>query len=250
MDERTWEGRKLLTTVIENGTQYFNISGGCSTEDDLMLLPDAARFFFELDTTAAQALIMQGEATAEGIALTWTQDDFDTLMGCNVYRSDSEDGYYQRLNEQVIPADTNAFFDDTVEPGVVYYYNFTVVKTDLSESTPSGKITIQALDTMAPNIYHTPVYTAKTGSNLVITATVTDNLAVSSVKLLYRISGEGTWHTAMMNGLLLLQHINDLVNLTEAQFERADLNADGRLTASEALRILQYVSGAIGSLSA
>lgn len=58
--------------------------------------------------------------------------------------------------------------------GVVYYYNFTVVKTDLSESTPSGKITIQALDTMAPNIYHTPVYTAKTGSNLVITATISN----------------------------------------------------------------------------
>ena len=317
VDARTWEGKKLLTTVIENGTQYFTISNGCSAEDDLMLLPDTARFCFELDTTAAQALIMQGEATAEGISLTWMQDDFDTLMGYNVYRSDSEDGYYQRINDIVIPAETKEFFDDTVEPGVVYYYNFTVVKTDLTESTPSGKITIQALDTMAPNIYHTPVYTAKTGSNLVITATVTDNLAVSSVKLLYRISGENTWHTAMMNGLnskftaiipavyvttkgleyyieatdgvsttargskenpyritvtasqnvsslgdvdgdgqisaldalLLLQHINDLVNLNAEQFERADLNGDGRLTASEALRILQYVSGAIGSLT-
>jgi hypothetical protein len=39
------------------------------------------------------------------------------------------------------------------------------------------------------------------------------------------------------------------VNLNAAQFERADLNGDGRLTASEALRILQYVSGAIGSLT-
>ena len=201
IDARTWEGRKLLTTVIENGTQYFNISGGYSAEDDLMLLPDTARFSFELDTTAAQALIMQGEATAEGIRLTWTQDDFDTLMGYNVYRSDSEDGYYQRVNEVTIPADTKTFFDDTVEPGVVYYYNFTVVKTDLSESAPSGKITIQALDTMAPNIYHTPVYTAKTGANLVITATVTDNLNVTAVKLYYRIPGENTWHTAMMNGL-------------------------------------------------
>ena len=317
IDARTWEGKKLLTTVIENGTQYFIIENGWSAEDDLMLCTDSARFAFELDTTAAQALIMQGEATAEGIRLTWTQDDFDTLMGYNVYRSDSEDGYYQRVNDLIIPADTREFFDDTVEPGQVYYYNFTVVKTDLSESTPSGKITIQALDTMAPNIYHTPVYTAKTGSNLVITATVTDNLTVSSVKLIYRVSGENSWHTAMMNGLnskytaiipavyvteagleyyieatdgvsvtrrgsaanpyriaitasqdvsslgdvdgdgkisaldalLLLQHINDLVNLNEAQFERADLNGDGRLTASEALRILQYVSGAIGSLT-
>lgn len=114
-----------------------------------MLLPDTARFFFELDTTAAQALIMQGEARTEGIYLSWMQDDFNTLMGYNVYRSDSEDGYYQRINDIVIPADTKEFFDDTVEPGVVYYYNFTVVKTDLSESTPSGKITIQAQDTSA-----------------------------------------------------------------------------------------------------
>ena len=317
VDERTWEGKKLLTTVIENGTQYFVIENGYSATDDLILCTDEARFAFELDTAAAQALIMQGEATAEGIRLTWTQDDFDTLMGYNVYRSDSEDGYYQRINDIIIPADTREFFDDTVEPGQIYYYNFTVVKTDLSESTPSGKITIQALDTMAPNIYHTPVYTAKTGSNLVITATVTDNLTVSTVRLLYRISGETEWHTAMMNGLnskytaiipamyvteagldyyieatdgvsvtrrgsasnpyhitvtvsqdvsslgdvdgdgkisaldalLLLQHINDLVNLTAEQFERADLNGDGNLTASEALRILQYVSGAVGSLT-
>ena len=244
VDARTWEGKKLLTTVIENGTQYFNISNGFSAEDDLMLLPDTARFCFELDTTAAQALIMQGEATAEGISLTWMQDDFDTLMGYNVYRSDSEDGYYQRINDIVIPAETKEFFDDTVELGVVYYYNFTVVKTDLTESTPSGKITIQALDTMAPNIYHTPVYTAKTGSNLVITATVTQ---VQDTSALGDVDGDG--QISALDALLLLQHINDLVNLNAEQFERADLNGDGRLTASEALRILQYVSGAIGSLN-
>lgn len=61
---------------------------------------------------------------------------------------------------------------------------------------------------------------------------------------------DGDGKISALDALLLLQHINDLVNLTAEQFERADLNADGRLTASEALRILQYVSGAIGSLSA
>jgi hypothetical protein len=61
---------------------------------------------------------------------------------------------------------------------------------------------------------------------------------------------DGDGKISPLDALLLLQHINDLVNLTAEQFERADLNADGRLTASEALRILQYVSGAIGSLTA
>lgn len=232
-----------------------------------------------------------------------------TIEGEYVDARTWEDGYYQRINDVIIPAETKEFFDDTVEPGVAYYYNFTVVQTDLTESVPSGKITIQALDTMAPNIYHTPVYNAKTGANLVLSATVTDNLNVTAVKLYY--------HTAVMNGLnskytaiipakyvttagldyyieatdgisttargsadnpyritvtqaqdtsslgdvdgngtispldalMLLQAINDLLNLDTQQFERADLNGDGQLTASEALKILQYVSGAIGSLN-
>lgn len=62
------------------------------------------------------------------------------------------------------------------------------------------------------------------------------------------MDGNGT--IPPLDALLLLQHINDLVNLTAEQFERADLNADGRLTASEALRILQYINGSIGSLTA
>lgn len=198
---RVWEGKYTLTTLIENGNQYFTIMDGCSATEDLDFYTDRARFTFVLDTTAAQALIMQGVATDTGIQLTWTQDDFDTLMGYNVYRSTSEDGYYQRLNSTVIPAETMEFFDDTVEPGVVYYYNFTVVQTDLSESIPSGKISIMSKDTMAPDLYHSPVYNAFTGTNLVISATVTDNLSVTKASLYFRTVGETQWKTAIMNKL-------------------------------------------------
>ena len=201
VDARTWEGKYKLTTIIEGGIQYFTIENGCSATDDLVLMRDRARFTFEIDTTAAQALIMQGEATDTGINLSWTQDDFDTLMGYNVYRSTSEDGYYTRVNTSVIPADVMTFFDDTVEPGVVYYYNFTVVQTDLSESIPSGKIVIMSKDTMAPNIYHSPVYNATTGSNLMISATVTDNLNIAYAYVYYRTKGETEWRIAVMNSL-------------------------------------------------
>jgi hypothetical protein len=50
------------------------------------------------------------------------------------------------------------------------------------------------------------------------------------------------------DALMLLQAVNDLLNLTEEQFLRADLNADGELSASEALRILQYVSGKVTTI--
>jgi len=313
---RVWEATYKFDTLIENGTQYFTISNGCSATDDLELCTDCARFGFTIDTAAAQALIMQGEATDTGINLHWTQDDFDTLMGYNVYRSTSEDGLYTRINSTIIPAEQMEFFDATVEPGVRYYYNFTIVKTDLTESTPSGKITIRSRDTMAPDVYHTPVYNTFEGKNLVISATVTDNLQITSAKVYYRTIGETEWRSSLMNNLndkytaiiignhitmegleyyieaydgvtysykgspespfvvnvqesvdtnslgdvngdgvitnldalMLLKAINDQINLDVNQFARADLDGDGVLMAKEVLRILQYVSGTVGSV--
>ena len=276
VNARTWEGVYTLTTLIENGNQCFSIADGCSATDGLAFISDWGRFGFVIDTTAAQALIMQGTATDTGIALTWTQDDFDTLMGYNVYRSTSEDGYYQRLNDTVIPAETMEFFDDTVEPGVVYYYNFTVVQTDLSESIPSGKISIMSKDTMAPDLYHSPVYTAFTGSNLVISATVTDNLSVTNAKVFYRTVGQTEWKTAVMNklndkysaiipadqitteGLEYYIEATDGINITRKgsaedpyvitvqqavdASSRGDVNGDGKITNLDALMLLQAIN--------
>lgn len=195
---RRWEGVYTLKTTIENGNQYFNIDNARAADDHFMRLYETlGRFGFEIDTTTAQAMIMQGEATETGVKLTWQQDDFDTLLGYNVYRSDKEDGLYTRLNDYVLAADENEFFDSTVEPGKLYYYNFTVVKTDMQESTPSGKIVIRAMDTMAPNIYHSPVRTAYTGQKLIISATITDNLQISSATLYYRVAG-GEWKSYVM----------------------------------------------------
>lgn len=195
---RRWEGVYTLKTTIENGNQYFNIDNARAADDHFLRLYETlGRYGFEIDTTGAQAMIMQGEATETGVKLSWQQDDFDTLLGYNVYRSDKEDGLYTRLNDYVLAADENEFFDSTVEPGKLYYYNFTVVKTDMQESTPSGKIVIRAMDTMAPNIYHSPVRTAYTGQKLIISATITDNLQISSATLYYRVVG-GEWKSYAM----------------------------------------------------
>lgn len=317
VNARRWEGTYTLKTTIENGNQVINIENGRAADDAwLILCESAGRFQFEIDTTAAQAMIMQAEPSETGIKLTWMQDDFDTLAGYNVYRSEQEDGFYQRLNDYVIPVGTNEFFDDTVEPGKLYYYNFTVVQTDLSESSPSGKISVMSLDTMAPDIYHSPVRTAYTGSNLVVSATITDNLQITEAVLWYRTVG-GEWKSTVMSAhnsrysgiipaedisldgleyyiaafdglsytyegtaespfsvivkqavdknslgdvdgdgtittkdaLMLLQAANDLLNLTEEQFLRADINGDKVLSAAEALRILQYVSGKVSTIT-
>lgn len=202
-DERTWIGETTLKTVIENGYQFIRVTNGRTAEDDegnhLKLYNDWARFGFEIDTTAAMAMMMQGYSDNEGIHLEWMQDDYDTLAGYNVYRSDKEDGNYVRINKTIIPSEENTYMDYDVEPGKKYYYTFTVVLTDVSsESSPAGKIAVTAKDTMAPNVYHSPVYTATTGSKIIISATVSDNVGIASSKLYYRVKGEDGWKSADM----------------------------------------------------
>ena len=176
-------------------------------------------------------------------------------------------------NDFVIPADITTFFDDTVEPGVQYYYNFTVVKTDFSESTPSGKINLMSLDTRAPGIYHSPIRNAFTASNLVISATVADNLMLREVKLFYRTTGTDEWNIANMtnhndrwsaviaadalstDGLEYYIRAFDGVNYTCSGSEldpysvtiqlaidasaKGDVNGDGVITNIDALMLLQ-----------
>jgi len=312
VDARTWEGTTTLKTIIEGGIQYISVDNAASA-DGLPMFRDWGRFSFNIDTNSVLSMNLQGECTDEGVNLTWVQDDYETLAGYNVYRSTAEDGYYQRLNKTIIPAGENTYFDKDVEPGVVYYYNFRVVLTDLSESEPSGKICIMTRDTMSPAMYHTPVYRAFSGTNLVISTIVTDNVAVQNAKLYFRVTGESEWNSVTMtalndkysaiigasyvttegleyyieafdgstyaymgsaddpyavtvqvsvaesdlgdvdgdgkitnrDALMLLQAVNDILNLTAEQFERADINRDGIICTAEAYRILQYVSGSI-----
>ncbi len=212
-DSRTWQGTTTLRTIIENGYQFWSIDGGRSAADEngghLKHYKDWGRFSFKIDTSSAQAMIMQGSAENDGVHLSWTQDDYSTLAGYNVYRAESETGTPVKLNSSVILPEADptqpgrtigSFVDTQVEGGKRYYYSFTVVPTDVgaAESKPSGQVSVVAKDVQAPQIIHTPVTTAVTGSKLCISATVTDNVAVTDVTLFYRTTGESSWKSLPM----------------------------------------------------
>lgn len=218
LDSRTWEGSTTMTSLIANGIQYWSIANGRSAEGHLKLYKDWGRFSFNIDTSSALAMTMQAEAADDGVILTWAQDDFDTLAGYNVYRCDREGGQPVKLNTSVIPADVKTFTDTNVTPGQMYYYNFTVVKTDLSESDTSGKISVRAKDTMAPNIYHDGVYSAFTGGKLIISATANDNLQIDKVELFYRVTGTESWRAVTMTA------VNDRYS---AVIPSSDVTTDG-----------------------
>ncbi|MDY2746288.1 MAG: dockerin type I repeat-containing protein, partial [Bacilli bacterium] len=88
--------------------------------------------------------------------------------------------------------------DENAEPGKTYWYTFTVVLSDMTESAPAGKISCTATDTIAPNIYHTPVNQGYLNNNLVISCTASDNIGIQNVTLYYRTKGSNTWKSIEM----------------------------------------------------
>ncbi len=283
VSSNVWEGKYTLKAFIEGGTQHFRVKNAYAKDADTGYLRESLdnteNFSFYVDMTSAMSMNMNAVASDEGVRLSWNQDDYDTLMGYNVYRSTEKDGYYVKLNQSVIPANENEFLDDNAEPGVTYWYTFTVVFSDLSESAPSGKTSCTNLDTIKPTIYHTPVNQGYTNNNLVISCTASDNISVASVTLYYRTKGEMTYKSLTMvkanskfsatiygtdlttDGVEYYIVASDGTNLTykgtaENPYSvvikdsssiaiKGDVDGDGQITTKDALMIMKAINGDI-----
>ncbi len=198
-DPRTWEGTYAVSSSTGVGMQYFRVKDAVAADDAwLKTGTDRGRFEFEVISSGAEALTLQAYGAENRIELSWTQDDFETLAGYNIYRSGEPNGYYQRLNSSVIAPDIKEYTDTDVEPGVTYYYKFTVVQTDLTESAGSNIASAAALDNSAPVISHTPVTSAVYGQEKSVSATITDNIGVTYAVLYYRAEGSETWESTAM----------------------------------------------------
>ena len=196
---------------------------------------DVARFRFEIITSGTAAMNLQANGGEGYVDLNWTQDDFDLLAGFNMYRSTSSDGTYTRINEGLIPPDQNTFQDTNVNPGQPYFYKFTIVKTDMSETDFSNVASATPIDTIAPVINHSPVAAASPGLPLTLWADVTDNVTVQEVQLYYRTVGAGSYNVVTM--------VNTTAGRFAATISGANVAAPGLeyyLTASDGISIVQH----------
>ena len=196
---RKWVGEYTLKANIENGIQRFSLKNAYSEDGVLQNFNNASMYIFTIDTTAAMAMNLLAFPKANGIELKFAQDDYDTLLGYNIYRADSKDGNYVKLNPAIVLPEEDTFLDENAEPGKTYWYTYTVVLTDFTESNPAGKVQATALDTISPTIYHTPVNQGYVGNNLVISCTASDNMSISSVTLYYRAKGASSWKSLTMS---------------------------------------------------
>ena len=87
----------------------------------------------------AIAILIIQFAIPPKIEIEWvTETEFETA-GFNIYRSESEDGEFVRLNEQMIPSKSDAvsgaaytFVDENVVRGKTYYYRLEDIEYDNS----------------------------------------------------------------------------------------------------------------------
>ena len=199
VDSKTWVGEFMITPLTGDGWQYLRVIGAAAADNPWLVTGnDFARFRFEVSTSGALGMNLQASGEEGLIRLSWAQTDFDTLAGYNLYRAPAGSTDFTRVNAAMVPQGMTTWEDTSVMPGQMYHYYFTVVQTNLSESDPSNIAVAAALDTISPEISHTPVTLSVYGQSVTIRADVTDNVAVTGVTLFHRLAGETSWQQRTM----------------------------------------------------
>ena len=198
VDARTWEGTFTFTPITGDGWQNIRVVGAVAADNPWLVTgDDSERFRFELITSGTEALTLQAAGLTDQVSLEWMQDDFELLHGYNLYRSLTADGTYTRINSSTINKTITEYMDTDVTPGVPHYYYFTVV-SDGGESDPSNIAMATPVDTIDPVITHKTETVVSLDDSLTLRATVTDNIAVSSVNIVFRNAASSTWQTRAM----------------------------------------------------
>jgi subtilisin family serine protease len=197
-DARTWEGTWTFNAITGDGWQNIRVAGAVAADNPWLVTgDDSERFRFELITSGTEALTLQASGARGSVSLSWTQDDFELLHGYNLYRSMTEEGTYTRINSSTINKSITSFLDTDVTPGVGHYYYFTVV-SDSGESSPSNIALATPTDTILPVVTHITESVVSQGDNLTLRATVTDNIAVTAVNMVFRNAASTDWLTRAM----------------------------------------------------
>ena len=154
------DGTDELGAAITQAKQYLLDNAPPGKYDDLVdtfvLLGDPA-LKVKLDSncipTAVQVASLSAQAQGDGVLVTWqTASELDVL-GFNVLRSETPDGDFVAVNEELIFAARSgsdggtayAYFDEHVVAGRTYHYTLEIVKLDgqvkrygLAEATVAG----------------------------------------------------------------------------------------------------------------
>ena len=237
---REWVSEFKIDPYIDLGTMYIRVKGAAAADDKWLVTGnDWGRFKFEITNSSAQSMSLTGEGQFGKNALSWMQDDYDTLAGYNIYRATSydadkkpEEQNFTKVNKSVLNAYELSFVDENVKAGTDYYYYFTVVDTDLNESKASNVVSCCPLEGEPPVIVHTPVETLTPDKAIAITADITDNVKVAGATLYYKNKSADSWKSVDMRNTA-----GSVYKVTIAAYEVADEEILYYITATDGANV-------------
>jgi CSLREA domain-containing protein len=130
------------------------------------------------------------------VDLNWTHSGFGALTGFKLYRALSINGMYTLVHTAA--AGDSTYRDTGVTPNIPYFYKLTVLNNS-GESNFSNPAAATPTDAAPPIIVHTAVASPQpAGVAIQVSATVTDNTGVQSVKLFFRTTGASNYSERAM----------------------------------------------------
>lgn len=115
---------------------------GAEDDEHFEIPEENVRFNVQVAAAGSLSTGLMAEAGLGKVALTWQTDeeDFEDLLGYNVYRytDDSKDTIC--INQTVIDAQDSAFVDFDVVPGETYYYYIKQLTTSLTSYSLSNPV--------------------------------------------------------------------------------------------------------------
>ena len=103
------------------------------------------------DTTAP--LVPMGLTAVDkegGVFLLWNISPERDVVSYRLYRSDSLEGEYRRINREPIPVDSPSFTDEDIRRGVPWFYKVSAIDRAGNESPKCGAVTLIPSDTEPP----------------------------------------------------------------------------------------------------
>lgn len=110
---REWVGKMPIKVLINQGHQYFRVKDAVAADDHWLTTgTDWGRFEFDVTASGAEALTLQSEGRVGSIYLNWTQDEYDTMAGFNIYRSETgEEGSFKKINSSILSSEEKEYED-------------------------------------------------------------------------------------------------------------------------------------------
>ena len=89
------------------------------------------------------------------VTLRWTVESLGAFSGFNVYRAWSDEGPFEKLNEEVLPPFSPGVYEDTtVWPGTTFWYELRGVYDDGTEDIVGETVTARTEGTLVTRLYN------------------------------------------------------------------------------------------------